>query len=472
MLKYLKQLGGDSLIYGLSTVLTRFIGLLLIPMYTRVFQPADYGVINLIAVTFVLIEIFVVFGLDNSVAVWFWDTDDTGDRKKTFSSWIWFQFSLALFIGVIIVLSSSFMSKLILSSTSYYYIFIIMGCNLPLATSHRFLQNWYKLQRKALPTVAFTVSITLITILLTIFFVVYLRIGVKGVFISQLISSAIGFFVVLIVMKGWYSISTFKRDRLKPMLKFAIPLIPASISYWILGGAGSYFVEKFASKTEVGLYQIGISFGSIVGVVVTAFQTAFPAFALSISKSENHKEVYAAVFLLYIGLGSIAASFIWMFSSELLMLFTQPSYYSAENVVGILAFNVFVSGIPSIINIGPNIAKNNKPYGYAIVLSAAICILLYTVLIPWLGKEGAAFTTLCSNIFVVIYLGIMAERIYPIPYDWKITLLSSIGSLLLLGFSKYYFNDSFFSKILFFLLIMTAIIIMIIPKLKSMLSKF
>ena len=59
MLKHLKQLAGDSLIYGLSGVVSKMIGIFLVPVYTRLFFPADYGIINLINTTFFLIGIKV-----------------------------------------------------------------------------------------------------------------------------------------------------------------------------------------------------------------------------------------------------------------------------------------------------------------------------------------------------------------------------------------------------------------------------
>jgi O-antigen/teichoic acid export membrane protein len=66
MLKYLKRLAGDFLIYGLSGVISKMIGIFLVPVYTRLFLPDDYGIINLINTTFFLIGILVVCGLDNS----------------------------------------------------------------------------------------------------------------------------------------------------------------------------------------------------------------------------------------------------------------------------------------------------------------------------------------------------------------------------------------------------------------------
>src|SRR3954465_15182421 len=116
MVKYFKQLAGGSLLFGLSSGISGFISLFLVPVYTKIFTPADYGIINLVNATFFLLTILVVFGLDSAVAVWFWDKTDEEERKKTFASWFWFQFFVSLAFCLAIIGFSSVLSRVILSS--------------------------------------------------------------------------------------------------------------------------------------------------------------------------------------------------------------------------------------------------------------------------------------------------------------------------------------------------------------------
>src|ERR1700692_3877896 len=111
MLKHLKQLAGDSLIYGLSGIVGKMIGIFLVPVYTRLFLPKDYGIINLINTTFFLIGILVVSGLDNSVARWFYNSQEESDHKKSFGSYIWFQFIIAAVVSCAIIIASPWISR-------------------------------------------------------------------------------------------------------------------------------------------------------------------------------------------------------------------------------------------------------------------------------------------------------------------------------------------------------------------------
>lgn len=457
MIKYFKQLAGDSLIYGLSTVISGFISLFLVPVYTRIFAPADYGVINLVNVTFFLINILVVFGLDNSVALWFWDKTEEEERKRTFATWFWFQVIVSISFALVVILGSGLFSSWILSTKSYYYLFIIAGANLPFLATHRVLINWFKYRRKPVPTVVFTLTVSLSIILLSIFLVVYLRVGVKGVFIAQLIASFIGAIIVLLTLKTWLPLRYFDRVRLKEMLRFSAPLVPAALSFWALGNAGSYIIEKYRLKDEVGLYQIGITFSGLVNMVVLAFNQAWPPFALSISKQEGHQKIYANVFLVYITIGCVAATGLWIFSPEILGLLTARAYYDAADVVGILGFNVFIMGIANITTIGCNLAKTNKPYAQAVFVASIVSVALYFALIPVFGKEGAACSTLAGNICLVCYVSYRADKLYPVPYNWVRSILYialSIASVYLTRYSGVKALTHTGAKILVFLVLL------------------
>ena len=114
MNKYVKELLGGSLIYGVSGMITSVVMLFLVPIYTRVFTPADYGVLNLVNITYFLLTLIVVFGLDNSAALWYWDKTEETERKKTFVSWIYFSFFTSILIAAAVTLFSEQLALILL----------------------------------------------------------------------------------------------------------------------------------------------------------------------------------------------------------------------------------------------------------------------------------------------------------------------------------------------------------------------
>lgn len=461
MINKIKQLAGDTIIYGISGVITRFISVFLIPIYTRIFSPADYGVINLVSTTFILVSIVVVFGLDNSAAMWFWDREEEEERKKTFSSWFWSQFFLSCAVCLIILLISGSLSQLVLNSAEYSDLFVYAALSLPFTSFTIVFVSWMRARQKALNVVVFSVGSSLLTIGLSIYLVIYLRIGLKGVFLSQLIANGISAIAVIILMRKTLGITHFRLPRLKEMLKYSAPLVPASISFWLFNSASAYFINHFTSKSQVGLYQIGTSIAAICGLIFWAFLQAWTPLGLSIHKQPGAKAIYSMVFDLYCALGACLVLFIFLFAPEILSVLTTEAYLNAALIAGILSLNIFIANIAQITSIGCAIAKTNIPYLIGVIMGAVTSLIMYFILIPSYGKEGAGISTVSGSIVLVTYVTYRAQKLYNIPYKVKknLILLLIMLALVFTSIGLQQIGDTYklFSKCLLFFLFLLSI---------------
>lgn len=418
MLKQLKQLGSDSVIYGLSGIVTRMIGIFLIPIYTRLFVPKDYGIINLINTTFFLLGLLVVCALDNSASRWFYDSKEEADHKKTFGTWIWFQFILSATVAIIIIVLSPYLVHTFFKEDGKPIYFILPALTMITNMLPAVINNWYRVHRRPVATVVFSVSQALLTIGLSVWFVIILHWHITGVFAALAISSAIFSLVALQQMHGWLNVKYFSKERLKPMLKYALPFIPAAIAYWLLNSTDSYFLAFFKDKAEVGLFGIGASVASGIVLFTGAFQQAWGPFAFSIMNDDNAKQVYAHVFLLYGYIMGFLAASLMLFAPEVLMVLTAPAYHDAAWVAGILGYNLVIIGFTYIAVIGTSIAKSTAPYGIAMLFATILTIILDIILIPKFGKEGSAIATVAAQLIVPAYLFYKGQKIYPIPYKY------------------------------------------------------
>ena len=426
MLKQLKQLGSDSIIYGLSGVITRMIGIFLIPIYTRLFVPEDYGIINLVNTTFFLLGLLVICAMDTATGRWFYDSTEVVEHKKTFGTWIWFQFILSVIIAVLVIILSPYLVKTFFPEKGKPIYFILPAITLITNLLPGIINNWYRVHRRPLATVIFSLSQTILTISLSVLFVVVLRWHITGVFAALAISSAVFSLVALQQMNGWLSLTYFSKERLKPMLKYALPFIPAALAYWLLNSTDSYFLAYFKNNAEVGLFGIGASLAAGISLFTGAFQQAWGPFAFSIMNDENAKQVYANVFLLFgYAMGFLAAS-LMLFAPEVLMLLTAPAYHDAAWVAGILGYNLVLIGFTYIASIGISIAKVTAPYGYAMLFATIVTIILDIILIPRFGKEGSAIATVAAQFIVPCFLFYKSNKVYPIPYKYG-EVLAVIG---------------------------------------------
>ncbi|KAA5533770.1 oligosaccharide flippase family protein [Taibaiella lutea] len=480
-IKRVKSLAKDSLIYGVSGIITRLITVFLVPIYTHIFSPEDYGTLNIINTTFGLVGMFAVFALDSACARWYYDTTDESDRKTTFASWFWFQFVTSCIFIVLLIAATPLASKhlLKLPLSIVFPLWLLPAVTLIFNILPTMIINWFRLHNRPVATVTFTLTQSITTIGFTLLFVVKMKIGLLGVFYALLLSGAIFSFVALYQMKRWLLPRYFSRKRLIEMLRFSSPLIPAALAYWVLNATDAYFILWFKDKIEVGLFAIGASLASGVALITGAFQQAWGPFAYSIIDDPDAPKTYAEVFYIFGVISSIVILGMFLFSPEALRLLTSPMYYSSANVAAILSISVVLTAFSYIASIGTNIAKDTKSYAIGIFIAAIITVIFDIVLIPYWGKEGSAIATVLGQVIVPIFIFYRAQKLYPIPYRFgpvilMLLLAISIGILTSYCIAKVTFGYALLIKLVVFIMyfgllgaISRKYLILILEKLKA-----
>ncbi|MFM6924473.1 MAG: lipopolysaccharide biosynthesis protein [Ferruginibacter sp.] len=414
-----KKILGDSFIYGLSGIITSFIGVFLIPLYTKVFLPSDYGIIALMGSMQSIITIFIIFGMDNSFSVWYWDKPTDEGRSTAASNWFFFSLTLGFSVSVLLAAGSYFIASFILGDGHLYPVVILFAINIFLASTQKLLNLWFRVRRKPLHAVAFNLSISLLTVVLNIWFVLIKKIGIPGIYYSACITSLLALVITIIVLRKYISVRSFDYAELRRMIRFSLPLVPTGLIFWVMGAASPYFINFLMhDKAEIGLYQIGSNAASILGLGTFAFFQAFTAYALSISKEENAKGIYAKILEYYVYIGMSCALLLGLLAKFILHLFTNEKYIPAYIVIGILAFNVIISGAIQVVSIANLLAKDNKPIARSAVFSVMITVAGYFTLIPLLGKEGAAIAVAAGNLASTVYIIVKAQRLYFVPYNF------------------------------------------------------
>ncbi len=417
MLARLRTLALDSLVYGLSGVVSRFLMVWLVPIYTRLFAPEDLGVMGLVTSTVTMLAIFVVLALDNSAARWYWGSDDDDiDRKRSIASGALCQLATALLFATGLYLASDVLAARIVGRADAGLYFRFTAIGLPLSQFAVVVMNWLRMRRRAVATTVFVLTTSVVQIGLTLVFVVGWRWGLRGVYAGQLVAQAVGAVIAIALLRDWIHPRHFDSRRLAEMLRYALPLIPAGLALWVVGFADKYFVKLFSSTAEVGLYDLGNTIASAVVIVTGAFQLAWGPFALSIHKESDAKETYANAFLAYVVVTAVMAAALSLLAPEVIRVFATNRYHDAASVVGFLALGYVMVGLQYVAATGPAIVKTTGPAGVAIAAAAVLNIVLNFLLVPVLGKTGAALATLSSQALTPICLFYYSQRLYPIPY--------------------------------------------------------
>lgn len=434
---YAKQLLGESAIYGISGMLSRFISIFLVPLYTSVLSTEEYGKLSLVNSTFYFVAVVAVFAMDSSAARWYYDEQDDELRKPIIATWFWFQLMSSVALAIILTVLSPLLSNTILHQADHNMLFIIPASGLLASILPTIVTNWLRFQRKPIHTVVFTISTVLLTVGFNFLFVVYLKQGIAGILLATVCTNLLASLYVLAIMKRWLLLRYFSKQKLIEMLRYAYPLIPTAFAFWILNSSSSFVINKFHGQGAVGLFQIGSMIASGAGMVAGAFQMAWGPFVFSMLDKPEAKRVISFVFTGYTWLMSTLALSIALFAKEILILFTNPGYYGSATVAGVLSFNSIIYGFAYIAVVGCNVQKDNKPLAYSILFAAIITGLLYWFLVPAYGGVGAALSSALGYLIVPIYLFYKSQQYWPVPFRFTLNIILFLLAVLFFVVSQF-----------------------------------
>jgi O-antigen/teichoic acid export membrane protein len=180
-----------------------------------------------------------------------------------------------------------------------------------------------------------------------------------------------------------------------------------------------FFLVHFAGIEEVGRYEIGVRIASAMVLLITAFRTAWPAFAYSIEEEAEAKRTYAYVLTYLVALASWLALALGLLSPWLVRLLATPDFYAGARVVALLAFGGVAYAAYIVMAIGVGRAKRTQ-FNWVIAGGAAlISIGLNLLLVPDYGMMGSAVAAAAAYSSMFLGMTWYAQRVYPTPYQWR-----------------------------------------------------
>lgn len=441
----LKRLAKESLIYGLSGYISKSISVFLLPLYTAVLTPEDYGILDLLGTIAVISTFFILSGTDTSVGYYYFRKEYFDKRSEIIISSLYTRLMFSVAGLVIILAGSGYISELLFGRDLQLFV-IITGITILFQALHSFLFNLLRLEfRVWLYTILSSINI-MVSILLTIYFVLILKQGVYGALMAYAITNGLVFIFTLVYVFRRYGFK-FSGLWVKKILSYGFPLIGTGVAIWVLNSTDRYFLAHYTSLSAVGIYAVGAKLGAIIGMASGALQMAWGPFAMDIQYEKNAKQIYSKVFQLFFYLNIILIFGISMFSIDILKVFTQPDFYAAKAVVPFLCASVFFSSGYFIVSIGINITKKLQHTIWITVLCAGINIVMNFLLTPTFGPAGAAFCIMFANFLIFLLTYMISQKYYKIDYRYSRILIMLIPAVVII-FVSYNYNFALIPRII------------------------
>ncbi len=445
MIDKIIRLGRDTAIYGTSTILGRLLNFLLVPFYTNVLSPSEYGITAYIYSLIAFLNVIYNYGMESAYFKYS-STLEIGDKKQNFNTPFLSIIISSLFFSAIILLLSKPIGELIalpeVFSRVIIYSAIILFLDAIVIIPFAYLRQAGKAKKFA----SFKFLNILINVSLNIILLIQFKLGVEGIFISGLVASAMTvIFLLPEIFKNFsFDIST---KLFKELFKFGLPSLPAGLAAMMLQVIDRPILRYLTDDASVGIYQANYRLGIFMMLVVSMFDYAWKPFFFSTAKEPNAREIFSRITTYFlIGMAAVFI-LITVFIENIVKLqifdrfIIHPDYWSGLYIVPIILLAYLFNGLSLTFSTGIYIQKKTA-YLPLITLIAAIANVVFNfLLIPVLGILGAALSTLISYVVMAIIMFYYSQKFYRIKYEYKkfIIIAATTG---LISTAYYLFKNS------------------------------
>lgn len=440
MFDKLKELSKDTAIYGVSTMVGRFLTFLLVPFYTHVFTNFDYGIVSNLYIFIAIFNVIFIYGMDAAYLKFAAVPSEKEDRDN-FST----PYFSVVTVGVILVLLILVFKKVVFATFDIPFgqlklIYLVVPILLIDALNViPFIK--LRIERQAGKFAAFKLLNILVNVGLNLYLILKLRWGIEAVFISNIAASAITFVILFPTVLKYLRIRV-RMDLLKKFLKFGIPYLPAGLASMFIQGIDRPILGHLTNLGTVGVYNANYKLGIFMMLFVSMFQYAWQPFFLQNAGEKNARELFAKVLTYFTITAGFILIIISLFISDVVKLnifgltIIGKNFWGGLNIVPVILFGYLFNGLYVIFTAGIFIKEKSIYVPFITGIGAAVNIGVNFALIPSMGMMGAAIATLAAYFAMASSLYVVTQKIYRIEYEFG--KMFRIFSIILLVGAAYY----------------------------------
>jgi O-antigen/teichoic acid export membrane protein len=423
MFDKIKRLGTDTAVYGISTILGRFLTFLLTPLYTHALPAEDLGIVATVYAYIAFLNVVYGYGMEGAYMKYA-STLEIGNRKQVFTVPFLAVGITSLFFSTAAILWSSSLAEWIhvpvalagIVAQAALILFLDALTLIPFAS--------LRMASHARTFAFIKVAGILVNVLCNILFLFVFRAGVQGIFLSNIISAVLVLILLLPTIVKSFSFS-WPEKLLGALLTFGLPSVPAGIAGMMIQVINRPIMESLSGKAAVGVFQANYRLGIFMMLLVSMFDFAWRPFFLQHAKDPDARPLFARVMTyvvltltaVFLSLTFFLEPFVrWrIFAGRSLI---APAYWVGLDIVPIILLAYLFLGVYNNLIAGIYIEKRTARLPAVTFVAAGVNVVANYALIPQYGLLGAAYATLASYLVMAGMMYVMVRNIYPVPYEW------------------------------------------------------
>lgn len=464
MAEIIKKLAGQTALYGLSSILPRFLNYALVPLHTALYTTNQYGIITEMYAYVAFLVILLTYGMET--AYFRFSNKEENEESMVFGTVLRSIVTTSfIFISSAIFFQQEIADWLLYPNHSEYVVWfaIIIGLDavsaIPLAR--------LRYENRPIRFASINLSSVLVNVGLNFFFLGYCMasyksgntnviidtlynpdIGVGYVFISNLAASI---FKILMSLPTFYGVKlSFNFSLLKKLLVYGSPLLIAGLAGIVNETLDRILLKhllydtlgEIEAMSQLGIYGACYKLSIIITLFIQAFRYAAEPFFFSQAKNKDAPVVYANVMNYFVAVCGLIFLGVTLYLDIIKYFIPNPDYWVGLKVVPILLLANICLGIYFNQSIWYKMTDKTKYGAYIAIGGALITIALNLILIPVMGYMGSAWTTLVVYALMVVISYVLGQKHFPVPYNLT-KIVSYLGLALILFFGGTWLQNEF-----------------------------
>jgi O-antigen/teichoic acid export membrane protein len=416
----LRSLFGDSLIFGLGRLTAVAASVVLVPIYTRHFSVADYGLIENLNVFMAIVAGVFSLALPEALLRHHPLQESEAGRRSLVATCSLLSIASGL-AGLLAALTlagwfgAAFLHR---SAGQSLVVMAVVGLLAFLTIQFALVLALLRISLRPRAYLAYALAAVVSSLVLAVACVVWLRMGPIGPFVGSAAGTAAVYAVAVARNQGLVSFSAFDRALARRVLAFSLPLVPVALFLLVIRSSDRYFISLLLPDPlhQVGLYVTAEKVLAPLVLIGTGFSLAWTPFAVHAGKQADAAWLFRRAFGFYVALTSLGVVALSALSRAILAVFTPPQYHAAYVFVPVLGLYAAVSSLHYLGSVGLILSGRTR-LGMPILAVAAACNLaLNAVLIPRFGVSGAAWATVLSFLVYNALMFRTSEKLFLVGF--------------------------------------------------------
>lgn len=422
----IKALFKESSIYAIPTLLVSLAGFFMLPVYTRVLTPADYGLLETVTKITDIFALLLGAGIADALVRFYSDRENQEQKQNIVVTALSLIIFFTLAGGVLFALLSKPLAQFFLNSGNHQLL-LISFASVAVGLLLRIALTVYRCDSRAWLFAGVSIGMLVTQIAFNVIALFLFKLGVSGIILSTLIATAL-WSAVTILPIYFKKNGRVNREWSKKLLSYGYPLVFAALAQFVLNFSDRFFLVRNSGMDALGIYSIAYRMGMLVTVVFSIVgQSWWPA-VFRMAKEPDAVEKLRSSNAIMSLLSASACVGVILFAKPLIDVMTTPEFSSACLLVPPIAAAYWIFCLVNgPLSVALKIRNKTGMFAVINIISALFCLVLSFILIPKYGVWGAAYVTLLSFGFQILPACYWGYRCWPELFDFLPVLAGLAG---------------------------------------------